>query len=201
MAVSHAWLSSWRSALILFGLVCVVSACASTPPPGAVPGPPEVLLAPQYRALPSVPAGEPIAEAAPVVPTGEASLDVFLAELAAALDRHDWRGVVAAFEPDRYAEQWALIQGSRDNAEASAVQALAETLGMQGVLRPYDTLENAPVQRLNRLHVVTFREVVPNSDGSVLVRGDVRLDDGSRHPLDFSLQPMGDTFVVVVPMG
>jgi hypothetical protein len=128
-------------------------------------------------------------------------LDVFLAELAAALDRHDWRGVAAAFEPESYAEQWALIDASRDNAEASAVQALAETLGMQPILRPYDTLADAPVARLERLQVVTFREVLPGSTGGVQVRGDVRLDDGTRIPLDFSLQPMGDAFVVVVPMG
>jgi len=200
MRVSPIPRTSWRSGLALLALVTLTSACASTPP-DRVQAPPEHLLATQYRVLPSVPAEEPIAEAAPVVPTGDRQLDAFLAELAAALDRHDWRGAASMLEPDSYAEQWALIDASRQNAEASAVQALAETLGMQGILRPYDTLTDAPAARLDRLQVVTFREVIPNLDGSVTVRGDVRLDDGTRFPIDFLLQPMGDTFVVIVPMG
>lgn len=197
MHVAFPSLTSWRTALAFLGLAALASACSSSAPTPV----PEHLLAPQYRALPSVPATEPVAEAQPVVPTGTRQLDAFLAELAAALDRHDWRGVAAAFEPESYAEQWALIQESRQNAVASAVQALAETLGMQGILRPYDTFEDAPVDRLERLQVITLREVIPRSAGTVQVRGDIRLDDGSRIPLDFLLQPIGDTYVVVVPMG
>ena len=179
-------------------LLCVASACSA---PGGVQETPEHLLAPQYRVLPSVPAEEPIAEASPAIPTGNGQLDVFLAELAAALDRHDWRGVAATFEPDSYAEQWTLIQATRQNPVSSAVQALAETLGMQGILRPYDTLDDAPLQRLERLQVVTIRDVTRQPGGDVQVQGDIRLDDGSRLPLDFLLQPMGDTYRVIVPMG
>lgn len=193
------FLMPMRFGLALAALALVASACApSAPAPAETP---EHLIAPQYRVLPSVPATETVAEAQPAVPTGSLQLDAFLAELAAALDRHDWRGAAARFDPAAYAEQWALISGAGASDEAAAVQALAETLGMQGLLQPYDTFRSDPLSRLERLRVVTFREVESRRMGVAEVRGDVRLDDGARVPLLFSVQPMGDTYVVVVPMG
>ncbi|MEO0560363.1 MAG: hypothetical protein AAF170_19520, partial [Bacteroidota bacterium] len=198
MRISRTRLSSWRPVLALLFLASVASACASSPPEAVET--PEHLLAPQYRVLPSVPATEPVAEAQPAVPTGNRQLDAFLAELAAALDRHDWRGVAARFDPAQYAEQWALVTGDGANDGAAAVQVLAETLGMQGLLQPIGTFEADPVSRLERIQVVTFREVEPRRMGTAQIRGDVRLDDGSRLPLQFSIQPMSDTYAVVVPM-
>ncbi|GAB5534684.1 MAG: hypothetical protein Rubg2KO_09330 [Rubricoccaceae bacterium] len=184
--------------IALIALLSVASACSA---PRVVSETPDYLLAEQYRVLPAAPTGEPIAEAVPAIPTGDAALDRFLAELAAALDRQDWRGVVARFESESYAEQWALINESRQDPEGSAVQVLAETLGMQTILRPFGTLETTLLERLDRIRVVTLRDVSPSASGTVRVSGDVRLDDNTRLPLDFSLQPMGDTYAVVVPMG
>lgn len=183
-------------------LILGLFASACTPAvPTAPANPPEHLIATQYRVLPSVPATEPVAEAQPAIPTGNAALDAFLAELAAALDRHDWRGVASRFDPASYAEQWALISDDGASEEAAAVQVLAETLGMQDLLQPRDTFGADPVSRLERIQVVTFREVDPRRMGTAQIRGDVRLDDGTRLPFQFSIQPMGDGYAVVVPMG
>ena len=198
MRASHVSFSGWRVIVLLGAMVMLASACTSS---GEVASVPDHLLAPQYRVLPSVSDSEPVAEAQPAVPTGNRQLDGFLAELAAALDRHDWRGVAARFDPAQYAEQWAFITGEGASDDAAAVQVIAETLGMQRLLQPTDTFEADPLSRLGRLRVVTFREVEPRRMGTAQIRGDVRLDDGTRLPLLFSIQPMGDTYAVIVPMG
>lgn len=185
--------------LCLIGLFALASACAPSAPDTHET--PEHLIATQYRVLPSVPATEPVAEAQPAVPTGNRQLDAFLAELAAAIDRQDWRGAASRFDPAPYAEQWALIVGEGRSEVAAAVQVLAETLGVQGLLQPYDTFAADPIARLDRIQVVTFRDVELSRMGTAQIRGDVRLDDGSRFPLLFSIQPMGDSYAVVVPMG
>lgn len=149
-----------------------------------------------YASLPAAPPPGAVAEAQPVVPTGDPALDAFLADLAAAVDREAWRAVAEAFDPDAYAEQFALVRRAAASDEAAAAQVVAETLGLGALLdgRP-------SVERLNQIRVVTLRTAERSPDGTAQITGDVRLADGRTLPLSFTVQTVGGAYRVVVPMG
>ena len=81
--------------LFLLLATLTLAACAGSPRP-LVPdasGP--------YAGIPHVAGDNLTAEANPVAPTGDDRLDNFLADLAAAIDRHDWYGVAEFADPRR----------------------------------------------------------------------------------------------------
>ena len=173
--------------LFLVSLVALVG-CSSGPP-----------LAPQYRAAPSVQVPDAIAVAQPAAPTGDEALDEMLAELAAAIDRKDWRGVLFHFDPDAYAEQFALMSASDRDASSVAAQVLVETLGLSGVFTDGPSFE-----ALDRVRVVTLRQVARLNDypdAFYEVSGDVRLDGGETQPIRFQITRDEEAYRVLVPMG
>lgn len=149
-----------------------------------------------YRALPAVPPPETVALAHPAVPTGDAALDAFLADLAASIDRQAWRAVAQAFDADAYAARYAGVRDGAVSDEAAAVRVVAESLGL-------DLFGTAPpsLDGLGRIRVVTFREATRRPDGSTRVTGDVRLDDGRTLPLAFGVRPGPPTYRVEVQGG
>jgi hypothetical protein len=153
-----------------------------------------------YAAVPAVPARAPIAEANPVAPTGDAALDDFLSELAAAIDRKDWRGVATRFERPAFAEQVAFVTTGAGSTEAAAAQVIAESLGLSALATYTAASDTDPYAGLDRIVVVTFRDARRAGD-RVDIQGDVRLPDGQTIPLSFSVTPARAGFAVLVPRG
>lgn len=171
-------------------VLLLASGCKTTP---VIPDSPEDG---PYAGIPSVAATAPMAEAQPVIPTGNPELDTFLSELAAAIDRKDWRGVAKKMEPEAFAEQRAFLEAGGNRQPAA--QILAETLGV-GELGNWDALD--------RIRVVTFRQHtvqtpgIAGGEGYDIIDGTVRLEDGRTLPLQFSIVSRGGVPVVLVPQG
>lgn len=180
--------------LLLTVVALVVAACSTTPD----------IIEPSddglYAGIPTVAQNGPIATAQPVIPTGDPELDDFLAELAAAIDRKDWRGVALRMEPDAFAEQRAFL--TEAGRPAAAAQVIAETLGLGSLYHDSESWEG-----LDRIRVVTFRQHavqtpgIAGGEGFDVIEGSVRLDDGTTLPLSFSILSRGGARVVAVPLG
>ena len=170
-----------RSVLLAAALLsaCTASAPATTP----------------AAALPSVPADPTaVAVAQPVAPTGDDALDAFLASFAAAIDRHDWRGVagLSAAGPLDAAFQAALAAG--DAPRDAAARAVAGVLGLDDVADG-----DSPFERLDAVRVITLRQVGAVNDlpgARYEVEGDVRLEGGETVPMAFYVSARGDGYAV-----
>ncbi|MEM1056691.1 MAG: hypothetical protein AAGI52_14310 [Bacteroidota bacterium] len=182
--------------ILAFLVVSVLIAGCRTAP--VVPDTPE---AGPYAGIPSVEATGPVAEAQPIFPTGDPELDAFLADLAAAIDRHDWRGVAQRMEPVGFTEQRAFL-AANGSAEAPAAQLIAETLGIGDLYHASPGWDG-----LDQIRVVTFREYAVQTPGIAggeaieLISGTVRLENGRTLPLSLSIISRGGVRVVQVPLG
>ena len=183
-----------RLSFLPLAVLVALAGCATQRPAPDASGP--------YAGIPAVAAREPIAEAQPVVPTGDDELDEFLGDLAAAIDRHDWRGVARTMEPEAFGEQRALIEAER--ASGAAAQVIGETLGLGDVV---DYTGADPWRALDRIQVITLRQVAVNTPGIVSgeqtysISGDVRLDSGQTLTLEFTVASRGGAYVILVPLG
>lgn len=178
----------------LAALVVVLAACGGS----------RVVIPDQsgpYAEIPTVRAGM-VAEAQPVVPTGNPDLDDFLGEVAAAIDRHDWYGVARAMDPDAWGEQRALIEAGRGGN--AAPQIIAESLGLGDLATGSG---RNPWSDLDRIEVVTFRDLavetpgIAGGEGFTLISGDVRLASGETRRLDFRVVTRGGVYAILVPLG
>ncbi|MDT7856976.1 hypothetical protein RQM47_10020 [Rubrivirga sp. S365] len=139
--------------------------------------------------LPTLAAAPTPAVAGPAAPTGDAALDTFLADLAAAIGLHDWAAVAAALDPAAYGARVAPGRpappaGAAPDEAARAV--IAEALGL-----------SVP---LDAIRVVTLRAAERGPGGAVAVTGDVRRDDGAHRPISFSVRRgAGGAYHVEVP--
>lgn len=151
-----------------------------------------------YAGIPAVPAAE-IAEAQPVVPTGDPTLDAFLGDVAAAIDRHDWFSVARAMDPAAWAEQRGLIEAERGGN--ASPQVIAESLGLGDLAR------GSGWDGLDQIQVVTFRELsvqtpgFAGGEGFTLISGTVRLASGETRALDFRVVARGGAHAILVPLG
>lgn len=170
----------------LAALVVSASAC-SVPPPSGLEAPPSHRA---EAALPSVPGfGSRVAEAQPVAPTGDAELDAFLAGFAAAVDRHDWRGVAARSDARLLLADFDAAVGAGDAPRQAAGRALARLFGLGAVAE-----SPAPFDRLDAVRVITLRTTMAMNDlpgVRYLVEGDLRMDDGSTLPLTLHIDRVG----------
>lgn len=173
--------------LALFALAVTLSACSASAP-ATTPG----------AALPSVPADtDAIAVAQPVAPTGDARLDAFLATVAAAIDRHDWRGVAALTAPEPLGVVFQTAQASGDAPRDAAARGLARMLGLRDIAAGAE-----PFARLDALRVVTLRSAATMNDlpgVAYAIEGDFRFQDGETVPTSFFVGGMGDGYGVVLP--
>lgn len=162
--------------LAILGLALVASACSPT---GV-----------RYTAVPT---GEPAvtepAVAAPAAPTGDRQLDVFLADLASALDREDWYSVARMIEGSVYADLHDEAVASGLSPEAASARLIADALG----LGQLEVSGIEPFQGLGQIQVVTLRESETMVNGVIQIRGDVRLTDHRRLPLTAFAQRAPDT--------
>lgn len=172
--------------------VLLLTACSGSAPAADTDGP--------YAGIPRVDTEGPVATAQPVIPTGDPVLDEFLAGFAAAIDRHDWRGVAARMDPETFAEQRALL--TADGSEEPAAQLIAESLGLGRLYH------DAPGwSGLESIRVVTFREHGVQTPGIAggeafdLIDGTVRLENGQTLPFSFTIAQRGGAHVVIVPLG
>ncbi|MDT0632511.1 hypothetical protein [Rubrivirga litoralis] len=134
--------------------------------------------------LPTLAAAPTPAVAGPAAPTGDAALDAFLADLAAAIGLHDWAAVAAALDPAATAELGATGRPAPPDEAARAL--VAEALGL-----------SVP---LDAVRVVTLRAAERGPGGAVAVTGDVRRDDGEHRPIAFSVRRgAGGAYYVEVP--
>lgn len=179
-----------RFTLLLPALL--LAACSGSVPSADTDGP--------YAGIPRADTEGPVAMAQPVIPTGDPALDEFLAELAAAIDRHDWRGVAARMDPGAFVEQRALLDA--DGSDEPAAQLIAETLGLGRLYH------DAPGwSGLESIRVVTFRQHGVQTPGIAggeaydLIDGTVRLENGQTLPLSFTIAQRGGAHVVLVPLG
>ena len=170
-----------RHALAVLALVAW-SACA---PPGL-----------QYSAVPTAPeAATRPAEAQPVAPTGDRQLDAFLAELASALDRHDWYAVARWLDAPTYGDLHDAAVAAGATPEAAAATLIAGALGLDA-LAPSGA--EAAFAGLDRIRVVTLRESSAIGSGVLRVQGDVRLDDDSRLALNVFVQKASGRYRLVL---
>lgn len=164
-----------------------LSACSGSAP-AETPG----------AALPSVPAdADVVAVAQPVAPTGDDRLDAFLADLAAAIDRHDWRGVAMYTAPEPLEIVFRTAQASGDSPRDAAARGVARMLGLRDIAAGAD-----PFARLDAVRVVTLRTVGAMNDlpgVQYVVEGDLRLDSGETLPMAFQVGALGDGYGVVLP--
>ena len=176
--------------LAALAVLVAVSGCRTTP---TIPDSPDDGV---YAGIPAVAASEPMAEAQPIIPTGNDTLDEFLSEIAAAIDRKDWRGVAKMMEPEAFAEQQAFL--AAEGRTQPAAQIIAETLGI-GELEGWDGL--------GEIRVITLREHtvqtpgIAGGEGFDLIDGTVRLENGRTLPIQFSIVSRGGVPVVLVPRG
>lgn len=153
-----------------------------------------------YAGIPTVQA-EDIAEAQPVVPTGDPALDAFLGSIAAAIDRHDWLGVAKAMDPEAWGEQRALIEAER--GVNAAPQVIAETLGLGDLARG----QGDEWSGLESIQVITLREIAVRTpgfaggEGFTIVSGTVRLDSGQTRQFQFNVANRGGVYAILVPLG
>ena len=164
-------------------LVALLAAAGCTP------------TAPRYTVVPTSPEAQARpAEAAPAVPTGDVKLDAFLAEFAAALDRKDWRAIARRLDAPTYADlhDAEVAGGATPAAAASAL--IADALGLATLAGT----EAAPFSGLDRIRVVTIRDASEVNDGVVRVRGDVRLDDDTRLPLNAFVRTVAGRYRIVL---
>ena len=173
-----------------------LAACAGSPTP----------LAPEasgpYAGIPEVKSDGMTAEAQPVAPTGDNELDAFLADVAAAIDRHDWYTVAKVMEAGSFAEQRALIETKR--SDGAAAQIIGETLGLGSLV---DYTGGRPWKGFDTIEVITLRSAMMNTPGiaggeaSVTVEGDVRVASGDTLPIQFTIVTRDGKPVLQVPLG
>ena len=149
-------------------------------------------------ALPSVPSDtDLVAVAQPVAPTGDARLDAFLATLAGAIDRHDWRGVAALTAPEPLAVAFQTAQASGDAPRDAAARGLARMLGLHDLAAGAE-----PFARLDALRVITLRSAAAMNDMPGVayeIQGDVRFTDDATTDVSFLVGRLGDGYGVVLP--
>ena len=141
-------------------------------------------------ALPSVP-GDPdrMAAAQPVAPTGDDELDAFLSGFAAAMDRHDWRGVAARSDARLLDARVDADRADGDTPRQAAARALARLMGLDGI-----AADAAPFERLDAVRVITLRSVMAINDlpgARYLVEGDLRFAGGDTLPMTLYVDRVG----------
>lgn len=158
----------------------------------------------QYAAAPPAPTADVGQTDLGAVPTGDPALDALLTDIAGAFERHDWRALAYALDPDEYLEQFGLIRHHGPSDAAAVSQVLEETfnLGTVGNLIYPDGLRRAerPFAGLDRIRHVSIDSAVPDGD-FIPVEGRVVLDDRTSRTLSFFVSQSDGVYRVVVPMG
>lgn len=177
-----------------FALPLALAACAACS--GPVPVIPDE--GGPYRGIPAAADDGMTAEAQPVAPTGDDALDDFLADLAAAIDRHDWMAVARAADPEAWGERRARVEASGDG---SAPHVVADMLDLGDLA----SNANDGWDGLDTIRVVTLREVaartpgIAGGEGFFEVSGDVRLTSGGTLPIRFRVAERGGAYALLVP--
>ncbi|NNF57123.1 MAG: hypothetical protein HKN04_02680 [Rhodothermaceae bacterium] len=181
-----------RFAAFILPLLLLIG-CSSTRPDANLP--------PQYAAAPD---SDSVLSAPVYTLAADPAVNRFLAEVADAFLRHDWRALAYTVDAEEYAAQFAFMK-SEDRADADVVsQILEETFGLNTVgntLFP-DGLRRAdrPFAGLSRLRHVEITAV--DASGEIRqVDGQVSLADRTKRSLSFFVTNQDGAWRVVVPQG
>jgi hypothetical protein len=163
-----------RAAAFLLPLLLFIG-CSSTRPDPNLP--------PQYAAAPD---SDTVLSTPVYTLADDPGLNGFLAEVADAFLRHDWRALAYTVDANEYAAQFVFVK-SGDRADADVVsQILEETFGLAFV---------------ERLRGIEFVSVEPAWDEVLQVDGHVMLDDQTSRSLSFTVSNRDGAWRVVVPQG
>ena len=163
---------------------------------------PDADLAPQYAAAPD---SDRVLSTSVYTLADDPAVNRFLAEIADAFLRHDWRALAYTVDAEEYAAQFAFMKsGGRADADVVS-QILEETFGLALVGNTIfpDGLRRAdrPVAGLERLRHIEFASVESAWDEVLQVEGQVTLDDRTSRSLSFFVTTRDGAWRVVVPQG
>lgn len=159
-------------------------------------------LAPQYAAAPD---SDRVLSTLTYTLAADPALNRFLAEIADAFLRHDWRALAYTLDADEYAAQFALMKSEgREDAEVVA-QILEETFSLRmvgNVLLPRERRRvDQPFAGLERVRQIEFVSVESSREAFWEVTGQVSLDDRTKRSLSVTLTNQDGAWRVIVPQG